>query len=91
MFSVALVLNPKTNVTSRDGWDKIVRRLLPTLAGVHIVEVAKSLYGAPPVTVSSAVRNLPVMRDVRVTQFGATDFQSSDDSGVIEPASFDLQ
>lgn len=24
-FSVALVLNPATNVTSRDGWDKIVR------------------------------------------------------------------
>ena len=24
-FSVALVLDPKTNVTSRDGWDKIVR------------------------------------------------------------------
>ncbi len=33
-----------------------MRRLLPTLAGVHVVEAGKSLYGAPPVAV--AVRQL---------------------------------
>jgi SAM-dependent methyltransferase len=78
-------------IRTANGWDKIMRRLLPTLAGVHVVEVAKSLYGAPPVTVSASGRSLPVMRDVRVTQFGTRDFQTSDDSSVIEPASFDLQ
>jgi len=71
-------------IRTANGWDKVMRRLLPTLAGVHLVEAAKSLYGAPPVAVNVAPRRLPVMRDVRATQFGTADC-STNDSGVMEP------
>ena len=36
-------------IRTANGWDEIMRRLLPALAGVHLVEAGKSLYGAPPV------------------------------------------
>lgn len=36
------------------GWDKLLRRTMPALAGVHIVEAGKTFYGAAPVRVTKA-------------------------------------
>jgi SAM-dependent methyltransferase len=48
------------------GWDKLMRRIAPALAGVHIVEAAKTFYGATPVRVGrSAPQWLPA-RDAPV-------------------------
>jgi len=37
------------------GWDRVLRRILPGLSGVHIVEVGKSLYGATPIRVRKPI------------------------------------
>jgi hypothetical protein len=46
----ALMMPPLTSrrlIRSGKGWERIGRRLWPRLAGVHIVEASKMLYGAP--------------------------------------------
>jgi SAM-dependent methyltransferase len=47
----ALYLPPFSRSRSGDGIEKLGRRLLPGLSGVHLVEAAKSLYGTPPLQV----------------------------------------
>jgi SAM-dependent methyltransferase len=36
------------------GWDRLLRRLFPALAGVHIVEAHKTFYGATPIRIGKA-------------------------------------
>lgn len=55
----ALYLPPlrgRSLVRSGNAWERILRRLLPGLSGVHLVEAGKSLYGATPVPVGRVKR-----------------------------------
>jgi len=58
-FSRALYVPPfhgRRLVRTGAGWDRLMRRLTPGLAGVHIVEAGKTFYGAMPVTVKKSVQ-----------------------------------
>ena len=50
-------------VRSGNGWERMLRRLTPGLAGVHLVEAGKSLYGATPALVGKAQRRWSPLRD----------------------------
>jgi SAM-dependent methyltransferase len=49
------------------GWDRLLRRLFPALAGVHIVEARKTFYAATPVPVAKAVPQWKTIRDAPAT------------------------
>lgn len=50
-------------VRAADGWDRLLRRIVPGLSGVHVVEVGKTLYGAAPQRVGKAVPQWIAARD----------------------------
>jgi len=50
-------------VRSGNAWERMLRRLLPALSGVHLVEAGKSLYGATPVPVGRARRQWSPVRE----------------------------
>ncbi|HUO89253.1 MAG TPA: methyltransferase domain-containing protein [Rhizomicrobium sp.] len=50
-------------VGTGNGWDRLLRRLFPALSGVHLVEAAKTFYGATPVPVGRTVRQWSAARD----------------------------
>ncbi len=55
----ALYLPPlrgRSLVRSGNTWERILRRTMPGLSGVHLVEAGKSLYGATPVPVGRVKR-----------------------------------
>jgi SAM-dependent methyltransferase len=45
------------------GWDRVLRKLVPGLAGVHLVEAGKTFYGAAPIGVGRAVPKWSPARD----------------------------
>jgi SAM-dependent methyltransferase len=45
------------------GWDRVLRKLVPGLAGVHLVEAGKTFYGAAAVGVGRTVPNWSPARD----------------------------
>jgi SAM-dependent methyltransferase len=45
------------------GWERLLRRLLPGLAGVHLVEAGKTFYGAVPLRVNKTVPQWSPARD----------------------------
>ena len=49
------------------GWDRVLRRLFPALAGVHLVEAVKTFYAATPVPVARTVPQWSAVRDARAT------------------------
>ena len=49
------------------GWDRVLRRLFPALAGVHLVEATKTLYAAPPSAPAKKVPQWQTVRDAPVT------------------------
>jgi len=49
------------------GWDRLLRRILPGLSGVHIVEAGKSLYGATPLRVRKPVVSWKPVADAQAT------------------------
>jgi SAM-dependent methyltransferase len=49
------------------GWDRVFRRMMPALAGVHIVEAGKTFYGASPVRVARAVPQVTGARTASAT------------------------
>jgi hypothetical protein len=49
----------------------MLRRLLPGLSGVHLVEAGKSLYGATPVPVGRVKRQWSPAQHARATMSGA--------------------
>ena len=51
-------------VRTGNAWERILRRLLPGLSGVHLVEAGKSFYGATPVLVGKAARQWNPVREV---------------------------
>jgi SAM-dependent methyltransferase len=51
-------------VRSGSTWERILRRLLPGMSGVHIVEAGKTFYGASPVMVGQAKRQWTPAREV---------------------------
>src|SRR5689334_11969733 len=62
----ALYLPPlrgRSLVRSGNAWERILRRLLPGLSGVHLVEACKSLYGATPVPVGRVRRQWSPVRE----------------------------
>ncbi len=49
------------------GWERVLRRLLPGLSGVHIVEAGKSFYGAVPMPVAKATPQWQAAREANAT------------------------
>src|SRR5258707_100716 len=47
------------------GWDRLLRRIVPGLAGVHIVEATKTFYGAVPARVGRTVPQWLPARDAQ--------------------------
>jgi len=59
-------------VRSGSAWERILRRLLPGLSGVHLVEAGKSFYGASPVPIAHTKRQWTPVREApaaRVSNF----------------------
>jgi SAM-dependent methyltransferase len=54
-------------VRTGHGWDRLLRRLFPALAGVHLVEATKTFYGATPLPVGKPVRQWSAARDASAT------------------------
>ena len=52
------------------GWDRLLRRLFPALAGVHLVEARKTLYAARPMPVAKTVPQWSTVRDAPATLRG---------------------
>jgi SAM-dependent methyltransferase len=50
-------------VRTGNAWERILRRLMPGLSGVHLVEAGKSLYGATPAITGRGARRWSPMRD----------------------------
>lgn len=48
-------------VHSGAGWERIGHRLWPGMAGVHLVEASKTLYGTPPLSTAPALRQRRLM------------------------------
>ncbi len=49
------------------GWDRVLRKIFPALAGVHLVEAGKSLYGSAPIAVGRATPQWLPARDAAAT------------------------
>ncbi len=49
------------------GWDRVLRKIVPGLAGVHLVEAGKTFYGAAPAGVARAVSQWSPARDAPAT------------------------
>ncbi len=49
------------------GWDRVLRRIVPALSGVHIVEAGKTFYGAVPVRVAKTVPQWSKAREAPAT------------------------
>lgn len=47
------------------GWDRVLRRMAPALAGVHIVEAGKTFYGAVPMKVARTSPQWAPARDAQ--------------------------
>ena len=54
-------------VRTGQGWDRVFRRVMPALAGVHIVEAGKTFYGASPVRVARSVPQVAGARTAPAT------------------------
>ena len=62
----ALYLPPlrgRSLVRSANAWDRVLRRLMPGLSGVHLVEAGKSFYGTTPVMVGRVKRQWAPVRE----------------------------
>ena len=57
-------LHGRRLVRTGNGWERMLRRLLPGLSGVHLVEAGKSFYGASPVMAGKAKRQWSPVREV---------------------------
>lgn len=55
-------------VHSGTGWEKVGHRLWPGMAGVHLVEASKTLYGAPTLSAAAALRRR-LMMPIRVKAY----------------------
>jgi SAM-dependent methyltransferase len=60
-------LRSRSLVRSGNAWERILRRLLPALSGVHLVEAGKSLYGATAVPVGKLRRQWSPVREAPAT------------------------
>jgi SAM-dependent methyltransferase len=49
------------------GWDRVLRRLVPALAGVHLVEASKTIYAGTPAPVAKPVPKWKAVRDAPVS------------------------
>src|SRR4029079_4728513 len=49
-------------VRSGNAWERILRRMLPGLSGVHLVEAGKSLYGAAPALAARPAKRWATVR-----------------------------
>ena len=58
-------------VRTGNAWERMLRRLLPGLSGVHLVEAGKSFYGAAPVMVGKASRRWKPAREAPASLTGA--------------------
>jgi len=45
------------------GWDSLLKKLMPGIAGVHLVEACKTLYGAAPISIGRATPKWSPVRD----------------------------
>jgi SAM-dependent methyltransferase len=62
----ALYLPPlrgRSLVRTGNAWERILRRLLPRLSGVHLVEAGKSFYGTAPAMAGKVARRWSPIRD----------------------------
>lgn len=50
-------------VRTGNAWERLLRRLVPGLSGVHLVEAGKSFYGTAPAMVGTATRKWSPARD----------------------------
>lgn len=72
----ALYLPPlrgRSLVRSGNAWERMLRRLLPGLSGVHLVEAGKSFYGATPIMVGRVKHQWAPVREAPVTLNKSTD------------------
>ena len=58
-------------VRSGSTWERILRRVMPGLSGVHLVEAGKSLYGASPVLAARRAKRWAPVRDAPATLQGS--------------------
>jgi SAM-dependent methyltransferase len=56
-------LHGRRLVRSGNAWERILRRLLPRLSGVHLVEAGKSFYGTSPAMAGKVARRWSPVRD----------------------------
>ncbi|MEJ0040761.1 MAG: methyltransferase domain-containing protein [Rhizomicrobium sp.] len=49
------------------GWDRVLKRIAPGIAGVHLVEAGKTFYGAAPVRVGKTVSQWAPAREAQAT------------------------
>jgi SAM-dependent methyltransferase len=54
-------------VRTGPGWDRLLKRIAPALAGVHVVEARKSFYGTAPVRVARTVPQWSPAREAKAT------------------------
>ncbi|MEI9990650.1 MAG: methyltransferase domain-containing protein [Rhizomicrobium sp.] len=52
------------------GWDRILKRIAPGTAGVHLVEAGKTFYGSAPVRVGKTVPQWAPAREAQATMRG---------------------
>ena len=52
------------------GWDRVLKRIIPGMAGVHLVEAGKTFYGAAPVRAGKAVPQWSPAREAQATMRG---------------------
>ena len=52
------------------GWDRVLRRIAPGTAGVHLVEAGKTFYGAAPARVGKTVPQWSPAREAQATMRG---------------------
>ena len=58
------------------GWDRLLRRIAPALAGVHIVEAGKTFYGAAPVRVAKISPQWSTVREAPATMNESVDLHA---------------
>jgi SAM-dependent methyltransferase len=54
-------------IRSGAGWDRLLRRLFPGLAGVHMVEATKTIYAGTPTPVANGIPKWKAVRDAPVS------------------------
>jgi len=52
------------------GWDRVLKRIAPGLAGVHLVEAGKTFYGAAPIRIGKTVPQWSPAREAQATMRG---------------------